>query len=147
VIVKSTVLLVEDSQVQKLANEQILTRAGYLVLLAGDGEDALRLAREARPDLVLLDMILPKLSGSEVLQALKQDPATAAVPVIVLSHLSRADEAKAKAEGAAGYFEKSKLAGGVVGEEQLIGLIKKILRESPRSGIPAAQTAVATHSW
>jgi CheY-like chemotaxis protein len=143
---KSTILLVEDSPIQKRANESILTRAGYLVLLAGDGEDALCLAREASPDLVLLDMILPGLSGFEVLQALKRDPATAAVPVIVLSQLSQVEETNVKAGGAAGYFEKSKLAEGVEGEAQLVELIKKTLQETPR-GIPAAQTGVATHSW
>jgi len=143
---KSTVLLVEDSPIQKRANEAILTRAGYLVLVAGDGEDALRLVREASPDLVLLDMILPKVSGFEVLQDLKRDPATAAVPVIVLSQLSEAEVAEAKAGGAAGYFEKSKLTEGAAGEAQLVELIKKTLRESPRSGFPAAQTGVATYS-
>jgi DNA-binding response OmpR family regulator len=144
---KSTVLLVEDSPVQKLANEQVLSRAGYLVLLASDGEDALRLAREARPDLVLLDMNLPKLSGSEVLRALKRDSATAAVPVIVLSQLSEADQANVKTEGAVGYFEKSKLAEGVVGEQQLVGLIEKTLRESQRSEVPAGPGAEASHFW
>jgi CheY-like chemotaxis protein len=145
VIVKSTVLLVEDSQVQKLANEEILTRAGYLVLLAGDGEDALRLVREASPDLVLLDMMLPKLSGSEVLQALKRDPATAAVPVIVLSQLPRTNEAKVKAEGAAAYFEKSKLAEGPIGEAQLVAVIEKTLEARRR--IPAAQAGAPARSW
>lgn len=111
-IVKSTILLVEDSQVQKLANEQILTRAGYLVLLASDGEEGLRLAREASPELVLLDMILPKLSGSEVLQALKRDRATAGIPVIVLSQISPADQIQVKSAGAAAYFEKSTVDGG-----------------------------------
>ena len=56
---KKTILLVEDSKVQKLANERILFKAGYLVLFAGDGEEALRLARESVPDLVLLDLLLP----------------------------------------------------------------------------------------
>ena len=55
---KKTILLVEDSKVQKLANERILFKAGYLVLFAGDGEEALRLARESVPDLVLLDLLL-----------------------------------------------------------------------------------------
>jgi CheY-like chemotaxis protein len=139
---KSTVLLVEDSPVQKLANEQILIRAGYLVLMASNGEDALRLAREARPDLVLLDMILPKLSGLEVLQALKRDPATAAIPVIVLSQLARANEAIVKAVGAAAYFHKSKLAGGLAGEAQLVELIRNTLREKTGSGIPTHAAAV-----
>src|ERR1700686_4278389 len=55
---EKTILLVEDSKVQKLANERILFKAGYLVLFAGDGEEALRLARESVPDLVLLDLLL-----------------------------------------------------------------------------------------
>ncbi len=135
---KFTILLVEDSRVQKLANEKILTQAGYLVLMAGSGEDALRLALEASPDLILLDMILPKLSGFEVLLALKRDRATAAVPVIVLSQLTDADEIKVRAGGAAGYFAKSKLAKGVDGERELVELIKKTLRESPGSRILAA---------
>jgi len=143
---KSTVLLVEDSQFQKLANEKILMRAGYLVLLADDGEDALRLAREAGPDLMLLDMVLPKLSGFEVLQTLKRHPVTASIPVIVLSQLSPAEQAKALALGAVGYFEKSKLGKGLVGEEELVELIKKTLRDSPRIGVPAAQAKAATHS-
>jgi CheY-like chemotaxis protein len=143
---KSTVLLVEDSQIQKLATEQLLMRAGYLVLLAGNGEEALRLAREARPDLVLLDMILPKLSGLEVLPALKRDPATAAIPVIVLSQLARANEAIVKAVGAAAYFHKSKLAEGLEGERQLVELLKHTLRTKTGSGLPAAPTAAAIHS-
>lgn len=143
---KSTVLLVEDSQIQKLANEKVLTRAGYLVLLAGDGEDALRLAREASPELVLLDMNLPKLSGAEVLRTLKQDRATVTIPVIVISQLSRTDQAKAMTAGAAGYFEKSKLAKGVDGEAELVDLIRKVLRESPRSGVLAAHTGVGSKS-
>jgi CheY-like chemotaxis protein len=136
--VKFTILLVEDSRVQKLANEKILTQAGYLVLMAGSGEDALRLALEASPDLILLDMILPRLNGFEVLQALKRDRATAAVPVIVLSQLTDADQSKVRAGGAAGYFAKSKLAKGVDGETELVELIKKTLRESPGSRILAA---------
>jgi CheY-like chemotaxis protein len=144
---KPTILLVEDSQIQKLANEKILTRAGYLVLLAGDGEDALRLAREARPDLMLLDMVLPKLSGFEVLQTLKRHPMTASIPVIVLSQLSPIDQAKATAAGAVGYFDKSKLAVGLIGEDELIGVMKKTLSDSPRIGVQAAQAKTAAHSW
>ena len=106
---KTTVLLVEDSKVQKLMNERILHKAGYTVLNAADGEEALRLARETIPDVVLLDMLLPKLSGPEVLQALKQDPATARIPVIVLSSLPQCNEARLAQEGAASYFEKSRL--------------------------------------
>jgi CheY-like chemotaxis protein len=127
---KPTVLLVEDSQVQKLANEKILIAAGYLVLLAADGEEAVQLAREANPDLMLLDLVLPKLSGLEVLQTMKRNPATAGIPVIVLSQLTQEKEAEMKGEGAVGYFKKSRLAEGAAGEAQLIELIEKTLRQT-----------------
>ena len=91
---KTTVLLVEDSKVQKLMNERILHKAGYTVLNAADGEEALRLARETIPDIVLLDMLLPKLGGREVMLALRGDPSTARIPVIFFSSLSQANELK-----------------------------------------------------
>ncbi len=84
---KQTILLVEDSKVQKLATERILHRAGHLVLLAEDGEEALRLARECVPDLILLDLLLPKIGGEEVLYELKGDRETQRIPVVVLSQL------------------------------------------------------------
>ena len=91
---KITVLLVEDSKFQKLANERMLNKAGYTVLTASDGEEALRLAREKKPDVVLLDMLLPKLGGREVMAALRGDPPTAHIPVLFFSGLSQANEAK-----------------------------------------------------
>jgi len=65
------ILLVEDSKFLRLASERALTRAGYEVFGAMDGDEALLLAREKMPDLVLLDMLLPKMSGLDVLKALK----------------------------------------------------------------------------
>jgi CheY-like chemotaxis protein len=103
----TTVLLVEDSKLLRLAGERALHRAGYQVLAAADGEQALRLARENHPNVILLDMLLPKLSGLEVLRALKTDAQTKDIPVIVLSSLAQANEAKLLAEGAAAFFEKS----------------------------------------
>ena len=103
------VLLVEDSKFLRLANERILTKAGYVVTSAGDGEEALRFAQEKLPDIILLDMILPKISGPDVLRKLKESPATAAIPVIVISSLSQKNEKKLLDEGAAAYFEKSNL--------------------------------------
>ena len=102
-------LLVEDSRVQKWANERILHKGGYLVINAGDGEEAVRVAREKIPDLILLDMLLPKLSGPEVMRALRENPATAKIPIIVLSSLPQCNEAKLAQEGAASYFEKSRV--------------------------------------
>jgi CheY-like chemotaxis protein len=90
------VLLVEDSKFLRLTNERVLTKAGYEVCTAADGEEALSVAQAKLPDVILLDMMLPKLSGPEVLRRLKANPATA-------------DEEKLLQEGAAAYFEKSAL--------------------------------------
>ena len=71
---QTTILLVEDNKIQKIVNERILHKAGYTVLNARDGEEAMHLAREAIPDIILLDMLLPKLGGREVMQALRGSP-------------------------------------------------------------------------
>jgi CheY-like chemotaxis protein len=137
---KNTVLLVEDSKVQKLAYERILHKGGHLVINAGDGEEAVRVAQEKCPDLILLDMLLPKLSGPEVLRALKQDPTTARIPVMVLSGLPQCNEAKLRLEGAASYFEKSRLVDSVSGEASFLEMISKALRKSSEAKALAAGT-------
>ncbi len=124
-----SILLVEDSRLLRLATEQTLVRAGYSVVTAGDGEEALLLARARIPDLVILDMLLPKLGGPEVLEALKKSPLTAHIPVIVLSSLSQKNEAKLKKVGAVAYFEKSKLESDH-NSELLIHIVKRTLEGS-----------------
>jgi CheY-like chemotaxis protein len=106
----SRVLLVEDSKFLRMATERTLTNAGYLVSTASDGEEALQVANDKRPDIILLDMMLPKISGPNVLKALKENPATMHIPVIVLTSLSQKNEEKLLSEGAAAYFEKSALS-------------------------------------
>jgi CheY-like chemotaxis protein len=106
----SKVLLVEDSKFLRMATECSLSNAGYLVSTAADGEEALQAANDKLPDLILLDMMLPKISGPNVLKALKENPATMHIPVIVLTSLSQKNEKKLLSEGAAAYFEKSALA-------------------------------------
>ncbi|MGA2422984.1 MAG: response regulator [Terriglobales bacterium] len=107
--VKCKVLLVEDSKFLRMANERALCRAGYEVSTAADGQEALQVANDKLPDIILLDMLLPKLSGPDVLRALKANPATMDIPVIVLSSLSQKNGEKLIQEGAAAYFEKSTL--------------------------------------
>ena len=107
--VNSKVLLVDDSRFLRMANECALCKAGYQVSTAADGEEALRVANDKLPDIILLDMMLPKISGTEVLRALKANPATRDIPVIVLTSLSQRNEEKLLSEGAAAYFEKSTL--------------------------------------
>jgi CheY-like chemotaxis protein len=86
-----------------------LSKAGYEVVCAEDGESALRLANAQDFDLILLDMILPKMSGPEVLKHLKSEPATAQIPVVVLSGLSEKNRDKLLEEGAEEYLEKNTL--------------------------------------
>jgi CheY-like chemotaxis protein len=123
------ILLVEDSKLLRMASERVLTKAGYSVVSLDDGEQVLPIAKQRTPDLILLDMLLPNLSGQQVLRALKDDPATAKIPVIVLSGLSQKNEMKLKRDGAAAYFEKSKLRldGEFIG---LLELVKGVFVES-----------------
>jgi two-component system alkaline phosphatase synthesis response regulator PhoP len=103
------ILIVDDSRFLRVANERALIKAGYEVITAGDGDEGLRLAIEQKPDLVVLDMMLPKLSGPEVLRALRKNPTTAAIPVMVLTSLPQTNEQKLIKEGATSYFAKSGL--------------------------------------
>jgi CheY-like chemotaxis protein len=103
------VLIVEDSRFLRLATERALVRAGHVVITASDGEEGLRRAQESKPDLMVLDMLLPKLSGPDVLRALRQDPTTASIPVMVLTSLPQTNEQKLLGEGATAYFAKSEL--------------------------------------
>ena len=70
-------LIVEDSRFLRMSNERALQKAGYDVITAADGEEGLRLALERKPDLVILDLMLPKLPGYEVLRELRKHPETA----------------------------------------------------------------------
>jgi DNA-binding response OmpR family regulator len=105
------VVLAEDDRFMRRAAEAALRKSGYTVLSATDGEEALSLVRSETPDVVVLDMILPKLQGFEVLQSLKQDRITADIPVIVLSSLAQEeDQHEAMSRGAAAYLVKSSLS-------------------------------------
>ena len=125
--VKRSILLVDDSKFLRRANELALIKSGYGVCTAGDGEEGLRVACEKLPDLIVLDMMLPKLSGLQLLEALKKNSATQHIPVIVLSSLPQKNEEKLKQSGAAAYFEKATL-GIESGSTGLIRAIEGVLR-------------------
>ncbi len=120
------VLLVEDSKFLRVSTDRVLTAAGYEVVCAGDGEEALRLARQHVPHLILLDIMLPKVTGPDVLKALKNDRATAAIPVVMLTSLSHKNAKALEKDGAAGFVEKSDNMLGA-GPESLVSAIEKIL--------------------
>jgi len=104
----ATILLAEDDRILRKAGEATLKKRGYAVIAAVDGEDALAKARAHKPDLILLDVIMPKLQGFEVLASLKSDAATRDIPVIMLSNLQdESDVRKATDAGALDYLVKS----------------------------------------
>jgi len=119
-----TVLLVEDSKLLRVNREHILKKAGYLVITAVDGVQALILAYESHPDLILLDLMLPRLDGASVLRALKSDPVTARIPVVVVTALSEKNGKKLLQEGAAAFVEKGLL---LTTDEPLLYTIKRVL--------------------
>jgi CheY-like chemotaxis protein len=124
------ILLVEDSKFLRLATERALERAGYDVSSAADGEEALQMAREKLPDLILLDMLLPKISGPDVLIALKRDASTSAIPVVVVTGMSQKNAERLQEDGAAGFLEKSALEMHK-GPEKLLEAVREILERLP----------------
>ena len=129
------ILLVEDSLAIRRENESALVKAGYEVICAEDGEAALRQAQQQKPDLILLDMILPKMSGPDVLRHLKNEPGTAAIPVVVLSSLTEKNRQKLIGEGAEDYIEKNTLM-PVSGVNLLPKMLENIIcRINRRRGI------------
>jgi len=119
-----TVLVVDDSKLFRVEKEHTLKKAGYHVITAVDGLEALAAARESLPDLILLDMMLPKLDGPSVLRALKADAVTAGIPVVVVTGLSQKNAEKLLHDGAAAYVGKDQL---LAGPEPLLYTIKKAL--------------------
>ena len=104
----SKILLVEDDRFLIKAVYTKLTQKGFEVVLANDGDEAISKAKTEKPELVLLDMVLPKKSGFEVLRELKGNPETASIPVFILSNLAQdQDIQEGKALGAEDYIVKS----------------------------------------
>jgi len=102
------IVVADDDRMFRKAAETTLRRQGYAVTTASDGEEALQLIRAEQPDIIVLDLIMPKIQGFDVLQVLKQDSLTAAIPVIVLSSLTQEqDKQEALDLGAVAYFNKT----------------------------------------
>ena len=119
-----TILIIEDEAALQKALEDILTGEGYQTLAALDGEVGLSLAKEKNPDLILLDLILPKIHGFDVLKKLKSDEQTKDIPVIILTNLeSMEDVNKAIELGATTYLVKANY-----NLEDVLSKIKKVLK-------------------
>lgn len=123
------VLIIDDSRFLRKTNERALQKAGYEVAGAGDGEEGLRMTRELLPDLVLLDMMLPLMSGPEVLKAIRNDASTKHIPVMVLTSLPQVNAERLKQEGATEYFQKTTLKLDK-DPDLLVKAVEKLLRKA-----------------
>jgi two-component system cell cycle response regulator DivK len=101
------VLIVEDNAANMKLATFLVERAGHTVLSAADAEAGMLLARERRPDLILMDIQLPGMDGMEAVRALKADDATRSIPVIALTALAmKGDEERIREAGCDGYIAK-----------------------------------------
>lgn len=123
-----SVLVVEDNELNRRLFCHVLSLAGHRVLEATDGVEALRSARQQRPDLVLLDVELPRLSGLEVARCLRDDPSTSAIPVLAISaFVSDSAVREALNAGCVGYLRKP------VGPADMIAAVSEALRITPQA--------------
>ena len=101
------VLVVDDDRANRKLAQDVLQRAGLRTIEAANGREAIRVAREVLPDVILLDLRLPDMDGRDVARALAEDAPTAAIPVVALSGLRQVDDGeRLLAEGFRGYLEK-----------------------------------------
>lgn len=105
---KKKILVIEDDSIMQKALQEYLLEEGFEVACAVDGEIGARMAKSEKPDLVLLDIILPKKDGYQVLAEIKNDEATKGIPVLLLTNLgSMEDIQKALQMGATNYLVKA----------------------------------------
>ena len=132
------ILLVEDDQSLREIYGIRLTAEGYEIASAGDGEAALALAVKERPDLIISDVMMPKISGFDMLDILRSTPETANIKVIMMTALS-ADDQKARGEslGADRFLVKSQ-----VGIEDVVNAVHEVLNDA--NGAPTTAATAPT---
>ena len=119
------ILFIEDESALQKTFRDVLEKEGYQMISALDGESGLRLAKSEKPDLILLDLILPRKDGFEVLKELKEDESTKGIPVIVLTNLEDIESVeKAIGLGATTYLVKAQYT-----LEEVIQKVKKALEK------------------
>tara|TARA_Y100000310_G_C20040745_1_gene516057 strand:+ start:57 stop:434 length:378 start_codon:yes stop_codon:yes gene_type:complete len=118
-----TILLIEDEAALQKTMGDVLLEEGYEILSALDGEAGMRLAQEKTPNLILLDLILPKMTGFEVLEQLRKDERTKDTPIIVLTNLENLQDIQRATDlGATTYLVKSNYELGEVVKKVKIAL-------------------------
>lgn len=120
-----TILFIEDESTLQKTFGDILTQDKYKMISALDGKIGLRLAKSEKPDLILLDLVLPSMHGFEVLKKLKQDPETKEIPVIILTNLEKMEDVEEAIKlGAKTYLVKTQYR-----IEEVMEKVKKALGE------------------
>ena len=121
-------LLIEDDPLMLRLYRKIFELEGYEVELAAGGQEGLDKAKSDKPTLVLLDIMMPKMDGFEVLGKLKEDPETKDIPVVVLTNLAGTQDAKKAMEmGASKYIIKSEQD-----PKEVATLVKEVLENLPQ---------------
>ena len=122
---KQTILIIEDEQTILKAIQIALEEAGFAVLTAIDGESGEKAAQEGKPDLILLDIILPRKNGLDVLKGLKASDDTRYIPVILLTNLSDTETvSQGVALGARGYLVKANYS-----LDEVVAKVKEVLKK------------------
>ena len=113
-----TILIIEDDKFLRELIAQKLIKEGFEISEAVDGEEGMKKVKEEKPDLVLLDLILPGVDGFEVLARIKEDPVLAAIPVIILSNLGQKEDVERGLKlGAVDYLIKAHFTPGEIIEK------------------------------
>ena len=136
---KSKILVVEDEEILLTALKEELLSGGYEVEGAGDGEEGLVKAKSFAPELILLDLVMPKMDGMEMLQRLKADSAIRDIPVVILTNLSDYDRiSEALSLGAMDYLVKANYK-----LEDLLDKVKTVLARKDSQGNPTTPAAAS----
>ena len=123
-MIERSVLYVEDNEYNRKIVRQLLSRSSYRLIEATDGETGVALAQQELPDLILMDVQLPKMSGLDATQALKADSRTSHIPIIVITSFALSgDREKAMMAGASSYLAKP------YSPRELLALVRRFLPE------------------